>query len=158
MKNGIVNPGNVSKRVDLHERKSALFYFARRFDMKEHKYTQCILCEGNTFQDAVNKFNTEMKRHAHLRPTFERAGETFLIYVTVVELAPETLVEAKHLDGCRHYCEDCASCVREKNRHGVIDARKKYGFCAEQDMKKIRIDQIVCDEFYTADLEMRKEG
>lgn len=126
--------------------------------MKEHKYTQCVLCEGNTFQEAVEKFNFEMKRHAPFRPTFERAGETFLIYYTVVDLAPETLVEAKCLDGFTNYCEECTECVREKNRSGNIDARKKYGYCSRNGMQKIRIDQIVCDEFYTEDLEMRKEG
>ena len=46
--------------------------------MKENKYMQCILCEGETFQEAVDKFNYEMMRNAAYNPTFERAGEKFL--------------------------------------------------------------------------------
>jgi hypothetical protein len=42
-------------------------------------------------------------------------------------------------------------------RFGEIDARKKYGYCDLNGMVKIRIDQIVCDDFYTEGLQ-RKEG
>ena len=45
--------------------------------MKENKYTQCILCEGDTFLEAVDKFNKVMRENAAFSPTFERAGEAF---------------------------------------------------------------------------------
>ena len=63
--------------------------------MKTSKYTQCILCEGDTFQGAVDRFNEEMKRLAQLNPTYERAGDKFLIYVNLYEDIPETIAEAK---------------------------------------------------------------
>lgn len=125
--------------------------------MKEHKYTQCILCEGATFQEAVDKFNREMQKYADFNPTYERAGEAFLIYIRLVKFEPETVVEAKHLEGCTNYCRDCVHCVRETTRFGEIDSRKKCGYCSLNGMIRIRIDQIVCDEFYTENLE-RKEG
>ena len=125
--------------------------------MKEHKYTQCILCEGATFQEAVDKFNREMQKHADFNPTYERAGESFLIYIKLTKFEPETVTETKHLEGCVNHCRECSHCVREKTRFGEIDARKKYGYCDLNGMIKIRIDQIVCDEFYTENLE-RKEG
>lgn len=129
--------------------------------MKENKYTQCILCEGETFQEAVDKFNSEMQRYSSFNPTFERAGEAFLIYVKLTALAPETVVEAKHLEGCAHSCEDCKFCERIRNRNGETDRRKKFAYCmrdGEQFKRKVRVDQIVCDEFYTDNLELRKEG
>lgn len=126
--------------------------------MKTNRYTKCILCEGDTLQEAVDKFNAEMKSHAAFKTRFERAGEAFLIYVDVEELAPETIAEAKHLEGCDRYCTECSECVREKNRFGNIDARKIFGYCARQNMRKIRIDQTVCDDYFINDLEMRKEG
>ena len=91
--------------------------------MKEQKYIQCILCEGDTFQEAVDKFNYEMLRLKPFNPWFERAGEAFLIYIKMVDLAPETIAEAKHVEGCVHTCKECDYCKREMNRYGVADKR-----------------------------------
>lgn len=128
--------------------------------MKETKYVQCILCEGDTFQEAVDKFNFEMKRNAIFSPTFERAEDKFLIYIKVYDLAPETIAEAKQLEGCKHRCKDCCWCERDLNRFGVVDKRKKTAMCIAGDTpKKIRIDASVCDIFYLEHQdEERKEG
>ena len=127
--------------------------------MREEKYVQCILCEGSTFQEAVDKFNFEMKRHKPFNPTFERAGEAFLIYIKVRDLAPETIAEAKALEGCRHICKECDHCEREMNRFGVADKRKKYGFCTKNNVrKKIKLNQPVCDAFYLEQQDQRKEA
>lgn len=128
--------------------------------MKENKYVQCILCEGETFQDAVDKFNFEMRRLSSFNPTYERAGGRFLIYINVRDFAPETIAEAKQLAGCKHKCSECVHCERDMNRFGVVDKRKKTATCmVGYEPRKIRIDSSVCDVFYLEHQdEMRKEG
>lgn len=126
--------------------------------MKENKYMRCILCEGETFQEAVDKFNYEMMRNAAYNPTFERAGEKFLIYIKVTEFQPETIVEAKHLEGCDHICAECRHCERMLNRKGSIDKRMKVGYCIKGGKRrKIRTDSTVCDTFYLEHQDNRKE-
>ena len=127
--------------------------------MKEQKYIQCILCEGDTFQEAVDKFNREMQRHKPFNPWFERAGEAFLIYIKVTEHAPETIAEAKTIEGCVHTCRECDYCQREMNRYGVADKRKKYGYCTRaKERKKVSLDEVVCDIFYIEHQDERKEA
>ena len=127
--------------------------------MKEQKYVQCILCEGSTFQEAVDKFNYEMQRLKPFNPTFERAGEAFLIYIKMVDLAPETIAEAKHIEGCGHTCRECDYCKREMNRYGVADKRKKYGYCTRAGSRiKVSLDGAVCDIFYIEHQDERKEA
>lgn len=126
--------------------------------MKEKKYTQCILCEGATFQESVDKFNRVMRENSAFFPTYERVGESFLVFIKVTEHVPETVVEAKWLEGCRHYCSECEHCHRDLNRFGEIDKRKKTGTChANGVIKKIRIDSIVCDTFYEEGQGQREE-
>lgn len=124
--------------------------------MKENKYTQCILCEGDTFQEAVDKFNEAMRENAAFSPTFERAGEAFLVYIKVVERAPETIVEAKQLEGCRHHCEDCSHCKRERNRFGEVDKRKKKAYCDLHE-RRTMTSMVVCDSFYLEHQDERGE-
>lgn len=124
--------------------------------MKENKYTQCILCEGETFQAAVDKFNEVMRIHAAFNPTFERAGEKFLVYFKVTERTPETIVEAKQLEGCSHHCEDCSHCIRDLNRFGEVDKRKKKAWC-ELKNNKTMTSMEVCDTFYLEHQDERKE-
>ena len=125
--------------------------------MKSSKYVQCILCEGDTFQGAVDRFNEEMKRLAQLNPTYERAGDKFLIYVDLYEEIPETIAEAKHLEGCRHTCKDCEYCERELNRFGTVDKRRKKAMCAATG-SATWIDSEVCDTFYLEHMDERKEA
>lgn len=124
--------------------------------MKENKYIQCVLCEGETFQDAVDKFNREMARLAPFNPTFTEKGEAFLIYYKVTEFMPENIVEAKQLAGCRHHCEDCEHCVRDLNRSGEVDKRKKKAYC-EYHRRRTFTDMIVCDTFYLEHQDERRE-
>lgn len=127
--------------------------------MKEHKYVQCILCEGESFQEAVDKFNHEMKRLSSFNPTYERAGEKFLIYIKVYDLAPETIAEAKELDGCDYRCKDCVHCERELNRFGVVDKRMKRATCiAGSKPKPTFIHTKACDVFYLEHQDERKEA
>lgn len=126
--------------------------------MREKKYTQCVPCIGTTLQESVQIFNTEMKRLAGMTTSYERVGDSFLIYVKLTELAPETLVEAKQMQGCDHVCKDCHYCERDRNRFGEVDARKKYGYCIQgTTRRKIRIDQTVCDTFYLEHQDKGKE-
>ena len=124
--------------------------------MKENKYMQCILCEGKTLADAVSKFNEEMKRNAQFRPTYERVGDSFLIYVKVVEVMPESIAEANFMQGCRHRCEECSHCVRTKKTDGSTDYRSKHAKCAYSG-NRVRTDGWVCDTFYLEQQD-RKEG
>ena len=122
--------------------------------MKESKYTQCVLCEGRTFQGAVEKFNIEMQRLSDYNPTYERAGKSFLIYYTIRKSVPEDIVEMKMLQGCRDKCEECAHCIRQKTDSGKVDKRTKRSFC-ELHNTITWIDSTVCEEFYMENL--RKE-
>lgn len=124
--------------------------------MKTSNYTQCILCEGATFEESVRKFNVEMRRNAHLKPTYERVGESFLIFVTLYDTIPETIAEAKELEGCKHYCSQCDHCIRPLNRSGKPDMRNKRATC-DVTGKHIRIDMLVCDTFYLENQDRKEE-
>lgn len=125
--------------------------------MREDTYTRCILCEGETFQEAVNKFNQAMYENRMYKPTFERAGEAFLVYIKMTQFAPETIAEAKSLEGCKHTCKDCEHCVRDLNRFGVADKRKKTATCHVGNViTRIRLDSSVCDRFYLEKQDERK--
>lgn len=126
--------------------------------MKTSTYTQAILCEGVTFQDAVDKFNEVMMANRALKPTFERVGESFLVFVNLTDRVPETIVEAKELKGIRHTCQECGYCERDLNRFGEIDKRKLHGRCSKDSGRRIRIDSSVCDTFYLERQDERKEG
>lgn len=136
----------------------AIFYFTEVDTMKEKKYTKCILCEGETKQEAVDKFNAVMLENRLFNPTFVKDEDgAFYVYVTLYDYVPETIAESKELEGERNYCKDCPLCDRDRNRFGEIDKRKMYGFCtANGARRKVRLDMAVCDKFYTE--QIRKEG
>lgn len=115
--------------------------------MKDHKYTQCILCEGKDLAESVKIFNEEMKKNGIKDPKFERVGDKFLMYVTVTEREPESLAEEMELKGHCHKCIECSHCEREKNKSGNYDARKKKAMCNRKG-KKVFINDDVCSIFY----------
>lgn len=116
--------------------------------MKTNKYTKCILCEGATRQEAVDKFNKAMIAYRADRPTYKQLDDgTFYIFITVTEHAPENFAEVKLLEGCHHLCSECSHCKRDLNRFGVPDKRKKYATC-DVDDSRVWLNQPVCDTFY----------
>lgn len=124
--------------------------------MRVNKYTQCTPCIGATLAESVSIFNAEMHKLRAFKPTFERCGDSFLIYYTMEERVPETVVDAKELQGLFHRCEHCANCIRDRDRFGGIDKRKKHATCGK-DGERVRLDSAVCDDFYLRDYE-RKEA
>lgn len=123
--------------------------------MKDLKYKQCALCEGNTLAESVEIFNKEMKRLANFNPTYERYGDNFIIYYTCIEREPESLAEEMELKGCDHRCIECNHCERPKNRSGEFDGRAKKAMCLKKGCK-VFIDGRVCDEFYKEQQQDRK--
>lgn len=123
--------------------------------MRREKYVQCAACIGATLEESVAIFNQEMHRLRSYSPTFERCGDGFLIYYTMEERMPETVVEAKALKGIRHTCGDCTRCMRELNRFGEVDQRKKHAMC-ERTGERVRVDSEVCDDFYIKEFERRE--
>lgn len=115
--------------------------------MKECKYLECILCEGKDMAESVEIFNKEMKRQARLRPTYERDGNRFLIYIKNIERVPESLAEEKELEGCDHRCIECSHCERRRNEDGQYDLRTVWGFCTKKG-HKTKLSGSVCDVFY----------
>ena len=115
--------------------------------MKESKYMQCVLCEGVDLADSVRLFNEAMLKYGKQNPTFERYGDNFLIYFKRYEYIPESISEAKELQGEDHRCVECEHCTRKMNRFGVPDKRTKKAYC-EFKKQTTWITSRVCDEYY----------
>ena len=98
-------------------------------------------------QATIDRVNQAMQELAALHPTFERDGNTFWVTYTVVSQVPETLAEAHEMRGDAAYCGECPHCIRERNRFGEVDMRKKWATCGDTG-ERIRIDDLACDAYY----------
>ena len=63
----------------------------------------------------------------------------------------------RSLAGCRHHCEDCGYCVRDVNRFGEVDKRKKKAYC-ERHNRRTLTDMVVCDTFYLEHQDERRDA
>ena len=102
---------------------------------------------GDTPQETAALFNEAMDRLAELNPTFEREGNTFWIYYKIVHDEAETISEQFELKGCTGHCNECPFLIRDKNRFGGVDARKKWATCGKTG-ERTRIDCRACDIYY----------
>jgi hypothetical protein len=102
---------------------------------------------GDTPQEAAALFNEAMDRLAELNPTFEREGCTFWIHYKVIHDEAETLAEMNELAGNTAHCEECPFVIRELNRFGNIDARRKWATCGKTG-QRTNIECRACDIYY----------
>ena len=109
---------------------------------------------GDTPQEAAALFNEAMDRLAELNPTFEREGCTFWIHYKVIHDEAETLAEMNELAGNKAHCEECPFIIRELNRFGNIDARRKWATCGKTG-QRTNIECRACDIYYESTGERR---
>lgn len=102
---------------------------------------------GDTPQEAAMLFNEAMDRLAYLNPTFEREGCTFWIHYKVVQEEAETISDAYELKGKTAHCVECPFIIRDTNRFGNVDARKKWATCGKTG-ERTKIDCRACDLYY----------
>lgn len=115
--------------------------------MRTKSVVQVRAIQGNSPQETAMLFNEAMQELASLNPTYERDGSTFWITYTVVRDEAETLSEKYELMGDKSTCADCPKVVRDLNRFGEIDARKKWALCGKTG-ERVRIGARACDLFY----------
>lgn len=116
--------------------------------MKHITIPQVKPITGNTPQEAAMLFNQAIMELAPMNPQWTREGDTYYITYLVEYNEAENLVEEHELKGERHTCGECPHCVRDMNRFGEADMRKKWATCCCTG-QRIRIDENVCDEYYT---------
>lgn len=115
--------------------------------MKRHIVTQMRVVEGATASETALLFNEAMSELARLDPTFEREGNTVWIYYRVEHMEAETLAEKASLAGESGKCDDCPFCIKDRNRFGDIDVRKKWATC-DRTGERCRIDATACEIYY----------
>lgn len=115
--------------------------------MKHKSVMQVKAISGNTPEETAMLFNDAMNELANLNPRYERDGGIFWIYYTVETAEPETLADAYELKGEGMCCGQCPFCMRDTNRFGNADMRKKWATCS-QNGAKVRLDMSACDICY----------
>ena len=116
--------------------------------MKQISVPQVRPITGRSTEEAAMLFNQAMIELAPLHPKFTREGDTYYIEYTVVYKEPECISEEYEMKGEGAYCTDCPFCVRDLNRFGEIDERKKHAVCTLHNGERIRIDSRACDDYY----------
>ena len=116
-------------------------------NMKRHTVTQIRAISGSTPAETALLFNETMTELAQLDPTFERDGNTFWIYFKVEKLEAENIADENELLGKGIKCEECPLCIRDVNRFGDIDVRKKWATCGKTG-NRCRIDLSACEICY----------
>lgn len=108
---------------------------------------QVKVISGNTPEETAAMFNSAMTELAALNPRYERDGGIFWIYYTVEQKEPETLAEAFEVKGEGATCGDCPFCMRDLNRFGTEDKRKKRATCSKTG-SQVYVWGSACDEYY----------
>lgn len=115
--------------------------------MVNRSVMQVRVISGNTPEETALMFNTTMQELAALNPKHERDGGIFWIYYTVETREAETLAEAYELKGEGKTCADCPFCMRDLNRFGAEDRRKKKATCSKTGTQ-VCVWSSACDEYY----------
>ena len=131
-------------------------FFVKEYVMKTITKHRVEAITGDTPQEAAALFNEAMDRLAELHPTFEREGCTFWIHYKVIHQEAETLAEANELAGNTAHCMECPFIIRDLNRFGNIDARKKWATCGKTG-ERTNIECRACDIYYENFGERSKE-
>ena len=116
--------------------------------MKTTKIVQTRFINGSDGHDTAAEFNEAMMELANLNPRFEREGNSFWIFYSVIQEEPETIAEKHEMEGEKAHCGDCPFFMRPMNRLGLIDGRAKHGTCGKEGTRE-HIDSCACDYYYT---------
>lgn len=116
--------------------------------MRTKSIPQMRAIQGSTPTETAMLFNEAMMELAELNPTYERDGQTIWIYYSITQSEPETLAEYHEEQGERAQCIDCMYCMRDLNRFGSIDGRKKWATCGKTG-ERTNIHSAACDTYYT---------
>ena len=108
---------------------------------------QVRVISGNTPEETALMFNTAMQELAALNPRYERDGGIFWIYYTIETKEAETLAEAYEIKGEGKTCGDCPYCMRDLNRYGTEDKRKKRATCSCSG-EQVYVWSAACDTYY----------
>ena len=123
--------------------------------MRTKSIPQTRVISGNTPQETAMLFNEAMAELADLNPKYERDGNVFWIYYTVIKSEAETIVEQHEMMGERAHCIDCPYLMRDLNRFGSIDGRKKWATCGKSG-ERTHVDSTVCEEYYNINSRERR--
>lgn len=115
--------------------------------MKNITIPQVRPITGTTPEEAAMLFNEAIVELAPMRPQWTREGDTYYITYTIEYNEAETLAEEYELKGECHKCEECPFCVRDLNRFGQPDARKKWATCVKRG-ERTSLKASVCDDYY----------
>ena len=118
--------------------------------MKRTKIVQTRFICGTDGHETAEEFNQAMMELADLNPKYEREGNAFWIFFTVEKTEAETVVEEHELAGDNAHCLECPYVVRDLNRFGNVDTRKKWATCGKTG-ERVRIDSRVCESYYTGE-------
>ena len=116
--------------------------------MKTTKIIQSRFIHGSDGFETMAEFNQTMMELADLNPKWERDGNSFWIFYSVEKTEAETVVEEHELKGEYAHCGECPFIIRDLNRFGNIDARKKWATCGKTG-ERVNIESRVCEEYYT---------
>lgn len=132
-------------------RGSRLFIY-KEMNMKRY-VPQTMFIKGNDSWETARLFNEAMVELAELNPTYEREGDSYWVfYKTEICREAEEPFVAPTSDA---HCEDCPYSMRDLNRYGNIDARKKWATCGKTG-ERIHVESRAC-EIYEMLAERRKE-
>lgn len=126
--------------------------------MKTKKVIQSRFIDGsNGGHEAAAEFNEAMMELAEMNPKFERVeGNSFWIFYSVEMTEPENIIEEHESAGEKAHCIDCPYMMRDLNRFGNIDARKKWGTCGKTG-ERTNIESRACEVYHNlADKERRR--
>lgn len=123
--------------------------------MKTTKIVQTRYINGADGHDTAAEFNEAMMELAHLNPRYEREGNSFWIFYSVIAEEPETLAEKHEAEGEKAHCSDCPYFMRPMNRFGNIDGRAKHGTCGLSGERE-HVDSCACDDYYRLEQKERR--
>lgn len=115
--------------------------------MKTTKIIQSMFIDGTDGHEASAEFNRVMMELAELNPKFERNGNSFWIFYSVEKTEPENVIEEHEAAGENAHCLDCPYVMRDLNRFGNIDARKKWATCGKTG-ERTNIESRACEIYY----------
>ena len=115
--------------------------------MRHKSVMQVRVISGSTPEETAMLFNESMQELSALNPKYERDGGVFWIYYTVEQREAETLAEAFEINGEGKCCGDCPFCIRDLNRFGAEDKRKKKATCS-QTGEQVYVWSSACDTYY----------
>lgn len=116
--------------------------------MRQITVPQVRPVKANSPQETAMLFNQTMMELAPMHPTYEKDGDMFWIYYTVEYREAENICDEYELKGEGAKCVNCPHCVRDLNRFGDIDVRKKHATCTAKEGMRIRIDSSACEIYY----------